>query len=121
MSKVTLTSLPMAVHAGLNVRELKPEYGDRLSFMGNIGHDEMLLPDDEMEAIIADELAIAGKGGGYVYHSGHSIAPDVPFEQIIDQQRARLRRSPCCQSLCCQDRETKQDDAGRLGNVERVR
>ena len=74
---------PMEVHAGLDVRELKAAYGDRLSFMGNIGHDEMLLPDDEMEAVIADKIAVAGKGGGYIYHSDHSIAPDVPFEQYV--------------------------------------
>jgi uroporphyrinogen decarboxylase len=74
---------PMEVHAGVDVRELKAEYGDRLAFMGNIGHDEMLLPDDEMEAVIADKIAVAGRGGGYIYHSDHSIAPDVPFEQYM--------------------------------------
>lgn len=44
--------------------------------MGNIGHDDM-------EAVIADKLTIAGRGGGYVYHSDHSVAPDVPFEQYV--------------------------------------
>ena len=74
---------PMEVHAGLDVRELKAVYGDRVSFMGNIGHDEMLLPDDMMEDVIIDKMTVAGKGGGYIYHSDHSIAPDIPFEQYV--------------------------------------
>ena len=36
---------PLEVHAGMDVRQLKGEYGQHLAFMGNIGHDEMLLPD----------------------------------------------------------------------------
>ena len=74
---------PLEVHAGMDVRELKRDYGDRLAFMGNIGHDEMLLPDDEMEAVISDKLRTAMDGGGYLYHSDHSVAPDVPFEQYV--------------------------------------
>ncbi len=74
---------PLEVHAGMDVRELKRDYGDHLAFMGNIGHDEMLLPDDEMEAVIADKLKTASEGGGYLYHSDHSVAPDVPFEQYM--------------------------------------
>ena len=86
---------PMEVHAGLDVRDLKTLYGDRLSFMGNIGHDEMLLPDEEMEAVITDKMTRAARGGGYIYHSDHSVAPDVPFEQYLKVLDVVRRHGAC--------------------------
>jgi uroporphyrinogen decarboxylase len=74
---------PLEVHAGMDVRELKPIYRDKLAFMGNIGVDEMRLPEDELEAIMADKINTAKQGGGYVYHSDHSIPPDIPFERYL--------------------------------------
>ena len=74
---------PLEVHAGLDVRELKSMYGDRLSFMGNIGVDEMMLPLDELEEIMAGKINTAKAGGGYLYHSDHSIPPDIPFERYM--------------------------------------
>lgn len=74
---------PLEVHAGMDVRELKAQYGDVLSFMGNIGHDEMLLPDDELRQVITDKVTAAAQGGGYLYHSDHSVAPDIPFAQYV--------------------------------------
>ena len=82
---------PLEVHAGMDVRQLKSEYGDDLSFMGNIGHDEMLLPDAELQRLIADKISIAARGGGYLYHSDHSVAPDIPFAQytkVLDMVRS---------------------------------
>ena len=72
---------PLEVHANLDVRELKKQCGDSLSFMGNVGHNEMLLPADEAEDLIGDKITAAKRGGGYIYHSDHSVAPDVPFEK----------------------------------------
>jgi uroporphyrinogen decarboxylase len=72
---------PLEVQAGLDVRQLKPLYGGRLAFMGNIGVGEMRLPEAQMEAIMADKINTAKQGGGYLYHSDHSIPPDIPFER----------------------------------------
>ncbi len=72
---------PLEVHAGLDVRELHPRCGDRVSFMGNIGVDEMMLPPDQLEALMAEKVNTAKRGGGYIYHSDHSVPPSVPFER----------------------------------------
>ncbi len=72
---------PLEVHAGMDVRDLKHDYGEHLAFMGNIGHDEMLLPDGELRQIITDKVTTAAAGGGYLYHSDHSVAPDIPFDR----------------------------------------
>ena len=35
----------------------------------------------QAEEIIGDKITKAKRGGGYIYHSDHSVAPDVPFEK----------------------------------------
>lgn len=73
---------PLEVKANMDVRELKGEYGDRLAFMGNIDARKMADPDPYViEEEIRTKFAIAKKGGGYIYHSDHSVPPTVSFAQ----------------------------------------
>jgi len=74
---------PLEVQAGMDVRELKSLYGDRLAFMGNIGIHEMMLPEDQLERIMADKINTTKHGGGYLYYSDHSIPPEIPFERYM--------------------------------------
>ncbi len=72
---------PLEAKAHMDIRELKPQYGDRVSWMGNI--DVMVLITNDrarIEAEVAAKLPIAKAGGGYIYHSDHSIAPGVRWE-----------------------------------------
>ncbi|HID90905.1 TPA: hypothetical protein EYP44_02990, partial [Candidatus Bathyarchaeota archaeon] len=69
---------PLEVKAGMDVRELKERYGDRLALMGNI--DVRVLSSDNPDEIrgeVATKTSIAGQGGGYVIGSDHSIPPSV--------------------------------------------
>jgi len=72
---------PLEAKAGMDVRALKEEYGDRLAFMGNIdiqvmsGGDRSLIEEEVKSKVLA-----AKKGGGYIYHSDHSVPPSVTFE-----------------------------------------
>jgi uroporphyrinogen decarboxylase len=74
---------PMEVKAGMDVRKLKREWGDRLILMGNV--DARLLggDPDALEVEIRDKLAIAMAGGGYIYHSDHSVPDDVSLEAYL--------------------------------------
>ena len=72
---------PLQAHAGLDVRLLKPKYGDRLTFWGNIDARKMSGPAEDLEAEIRDKITIAKQGGGYMYHSDHSIPPEVSFDR----------------------------------------
>jgi len=72
---------PLEAKAGIDVRELKPRYGDRVAFMGNI--DVMVLLTNDREAIeaeVAAKVPLAMQGGGYIYHSDHSIPPGVTWD-----------------------------------------
>jgi uroporphyrinogen decarboxylase len=75
---------PLEVKAGMDVVALKTEFGAKLAFMGGIDVRKMALDDP---APITDEVrvkfAAAMKGGGYLYHSDHSVPDDVSFANYV--------------------------------------
>ena len=71
---------PLEAKAGLNVRDLKHEWGDRVSLMGNIDIMVMITNDrDQIHEEVASKIPMAKKGGGYIYHSDHSVPPGVTW------------------------------------------
>lgn len=72
---------PLEVKAGMDVVVLKQEWGDKLAFMGNI--DARLFSANDLaglEAEIRRKIPVAMAGGGYVYHSDHSIPPGTKLD-----------------------------------------
>ena len=78
----------LEVKAGMDVTELKKEYGDNLCFMGGIDVRKMSHPDPGViEEEIRTKVSFAKKDGGYIYHSDHSVPDNVSlerFEYIMD-------------------------------------
>lgn len=72
---------PLQVSAGMDVRELLPEYGDRLVMFGNISAAAMSGPAAPFKAEIRTKLTLGCERGGYIYHSDHSIPPEVSFDR----------------------------------------
>ena len=73
---------PLEVKAGMDVRDLKREFGRDLAFMGGIDVRAMCDPDPGvLEDEIARKLEVAMHGGGYIYHSDHSVPNDVSYAQ----------------------------------------
>lgn len=73
---------PLEVKAGMDVRELKREYGDKLAFMGGIDVRVMAGSHPQLiEEEIKSKFEVAKKGGGYIYHSDHSVPNNVSFQQ----------------------------------------
>jgi len=73
---------PLEVKAGMDLIELKEEYGDKISFMGGIDVRLMALDDPEpIEEEIKRKITVAKEGGGYIYHSDHSVPKNVSFKQ----------------------------------------
>jgi uroporphyrinogen decarboxylase len=70
---------PLEVKAGMDLLELKPKYGDKIAFMGGIDVRKMTDP-VAIEEEISKKFEVAKKGGGYIYHSDHSIPKNVSFE-----------------------------------------
>lgn len=73
---------PLEVKAGMDLRELKPKYGKDIAFFGGINVMLMEDPDDsKIEEEIREKFAVAKQGGGYLFHSDHSIPVDVSFKK----------------------------------------
>lgn len=71
---------PLEARAGNDVRDYKPLYGDRLCFFGNINMDVLATGNREaIEHEVVSKVQAARPGGGYIYHSDHSVPPTVSF------------------------------------------
>jgi uroporphyrinogen decarboxylase len=71
---------PLEAKAGLDVRVLKAQYGDRLVFLGNIDVRALSGTREELEREIMTKVPAAKENGGYIYHSDHSVPNSVSFE-----------------------------------------
>jgi len=72
---------PLESKASMDIRNLCPRYGDRLSFFGNIDIMVMMTNDmDLIEAEICAKLAAGKLARNYIYHSDHSVPPQVSWE-----------------------------------------
>ena len=67
----------LQVNTGMDVVDLKARFGDKLTFFGNIGEQTFAQGKDAIEAELRRKIPVAAAGGGYIYHSDHSIPPEV--------------------------------------------
>ena len=75
---------PLEARAGNDVRELKKTYGSDLTFIGNINTDILAGGDrSAIEDEVASKVVAAKKGGGYIYHTDHSVPSTVSLETYI--------------------------------------
>ncbi len=73
---------PLEVKAGMDLVELKENFGGQVAFMGGIDVRAMADADPAViEEEVRTKIPIAKKGGGYIYHSDHSVPSNVSFEQ----------------------------------------
>jgi uroporphyrinogen decarboxylase len=73
---------PLEVKAGMNLIELKKQFGEKLAFMGGIDVRAMANPNpDVILEEIRNKITIAKQGGGYIFHSDHSVPDNVSFQQ----------------------------------------
>ena len=64
--------------------KLKEEFGDKITFMGNISVQSMAEGGDVIRQEMERKIIPAMQGGGYIYHSDHSIPPEVTYEKYCD-------------------------------------
>ena len=72
----------MEVKAGMDMPRLFRQFGDVISFCGNI--DLIVLLSNDLDAITEEierkVLPVIQNGGGYILHSDHSIPPQVEYK-----------------------------------------
>ena len=71
---------PLQVDAGMDVRPLHERYRNRLAFFGNISVRRMIESKEALLKELEAKVPIAAEGG-FVFHSDHSVPPQVSFER----------------------------------------
>ena len=71
---------PLEAKAGLDVRELKSLYGNRLICHGNIDVRKLAGTRAEIEEEITGKIPVAMQNGGYIYSCDHSVPNNISFE-----------------------------------------
>ncbi len=78
---------PLEAKAGMDVVELRRQYGHRIGFCGNINVVEWAESSPEqLRAMVLRKLN-AGKGGGYIVQSDHSVPSNVSpqnYETVVN-------------------------------------
>jgi len=71
--------------AGMDMRRIKAEFGERLAFHGAIDIQHTLPhgTPDEVQAEVRERCRVLGRGGGYICASAHYLQADTPLENII--------------------------------------
>ncbi len=68
---------PLECKAGLDVRELRRTYGERLILFGNIDARALAGTAEQVVAEVTAKVTAGMAGGGYLFHSDHSVPSDV--------------------------------------------
>ena len=71
--------------AGMNIAEIKAQYGDRLTLLGNIDCAETLTGDsrDKVVAEVYEIIQKASPGGGHIFASSNCIHSGVNYDSFI--------------------------------------
>lgn len=67
----------------MSLIDLKPRFVDKLTFYGNISEQGFKQGPEAIEAELRVKIPVAMEGGGYIYHSDHSIPPEVSLETYL--------------------------------------
>jgi uroporphyrinogen decarboxylase len=74
---------PLEAKAGMDARELKAQYGDRLALIGNIDARALAQGPEAIRREVESKVPVAARGGGYIAGSDHSVPPDVSLSDYL--------------------------------------
>ena len=75
---------PLQRTAGMDLRQIKENYGDRFCIIGNIDSSRTLPygTPEEVAAEVREAIDVAAPEGGYILASDHSLHDGIPVENI---------------------------------------
>jgi uroporphyrinogen decarboxylase len=76
---------PLQESAGMNPKEVKENFGDKLVIYGSLDVIDGLLAYDgeELDKYITDRFEIYAPGGGFIFNTGHFVQPDIPPQRLV--------------------------------------
>ena len=81
MNRPAAAIQPLEAKCGQDVRELKDMYGGQITFFGNIDIRALSGTKEDVYNEVMGKLPKAMEGGGYIFHSDHSVPPTVSLER----------------------------------------
>jgi uroporphyrinogen decarboxylase len=83
---------PLQRTAGMDLRAIKAQYGQRLCLIGNIDSSRTLPfgTPEQVAQEVREAIEIAAPGGGFVLASDHSLHDGIPLENILALKQAGL-------------------------------
>jgi len=81
---------PLDPEAGMNIKEVKDKYGDRVCVIGNIDTGKLLSEStpEEVDKAVRDTIMEVAPGGGYIIASANSIHSKVKPENYLAMLKA---------------------------------
>lgn len=76
---------PIERAAGMDISEIKQQFGKKLCLIGNINNKTTLVKGTVNDVVeeVRECIKIAAPGGGYILASDHSVHDDIPNENIF--------------------------------------
>ena len=76
---------PVQESAGMDPKQIKENYGDKLVVYGSLDIIDGLLAydGDKLDQYITDRFKIYAPGGGFIFNTGHFVQPDIPPQRLI--------------------------------------
>jgi len=71
---------PLEAKCGQDVRVLKRLYQGKITLFGNMDIRKLSGTKKDVEEEVVSKLEVAKQGGGYIFHSDHSVPPTVSWE-----------------------------------------
>jgi len=72
--------------AGMEPRELKEQFGERITFWGGGVDTQRTLPfgtPDEVRREVIERIEVFGSGGGFVFNTVHNVQSKTPAENLV--------------------------------------
>lgn len=76
---------PVQESAGMDPREIKAKYGDKIVVYGSLDVIDGLLAfeGDALDEYITKRFEIYAPGGGFIFNTGHFVQPDIPPARLV--------------------------------------
>ena len=75
---------PVQESAGMDPKEIKDKWGDKIVVYGALDVVEGLFARDaeELDEYITKRFEIYAPGGGFIFNTGHFVQPEIPIERL---------------------------------------
>jgi len=75
---------PLEVNAGMDAREIRKDYGNRLFLVGNLAKTELAQGGERMRREVDSKVPVLKEMGGYMPGSDHLIHVEFAFEKFME-------------------------------------